>query len=311
VTEFRDLFDQKLKDGKGVVQLRLQGVDALETHYSPSPVPPPKDIGSKTSSKAEQPKIGKFRQPEKYGEMATDKMLDMFGVESKAWKNSGWGGAYISQIEVKKGNKTTTYKTKNADPLEGFVVVNDVERKGRPISWVFAGKTKIRDGAKLTTSQLGGILKESANYKLAATGLVYPYFYFTLEAKLRDILMNAVENAQRQKMNIWSADETAVGIKMNKFSQITDHHLIFPYLFRRLIKHQYQRMMEGYWEALKKNKSYTPNTDSLFLDSFYEDTNPYVFMIKESEFKRLDELVQVTKTKLKMTTPPENIVFLS
>ena len=311
ITTFhRELFDQKLKDGKGVVQLRLQGIDALETHYSPRKLFPPKGKSGKKSSKAEAPKIGKFRQPAKYGDMATEKMLSMFGVESMKWRTFG-SATYISEIEVKKGKKTKTYKTKNSDPLQGYVIVNDMDRKGRPISWVFAGTTKVRDGARLTTSQVGKMLKQSANYKLVSNGLVYPYFFFTLAAKLRNILMHAVLNAQRQKMNIWSEDETATGLKMNKFTQITDHHLIFPYLFRRLVKHQYRRMMEGYWDALKKRKSYKPNTKSLFLDSFYEDTNPYVFMIKESEFKRLDEIVKVTKTKLKMTTHPGNIVFLA
>ena len=70
-------------------------------------------------------------------------------------------------------------------------------------------------------------------------------------------------------------------------------------------------MMEGYWDALKKKKAYKPKTQSMFLDSFYDDTNPYVFMIKEAEFKRLDEIIKVTKTKMKMTTHPGNIVFLA
>ena len=306
-----ELFEQKLKDGKGVVQLRLQAIDALETHYSPTPVPPPKGMNGKKSSKAIAPKKGKFRQPEKYGEMATAKMMEMFGVENMVWGRSGWGGSYVKQVEVKKGKRTSTYKSKNKNGLEGFIVVNDIERKGRPISWVFPGKIRIRDGAKLTTTKLNGILKKSANYKLVANGLVYPYFFFTLEAKLRDTIMHAVNNARRQKMNIWSEDKTDVGVTMKKTSQVTGEHLIFPYLFRRLIKHQYRRMMEGYWVALKKKKSYKPKVESLFLDSFYDDTNPYIFMIKEKEFKRLDEIVSVTKNKIKMNTDPGNIVFLS
>ena len=69
--------------------------------------------------------------------------------------------------------------------------------------------------------------------------------------------------------------------------------------------------MEGYWDALNKGTKYTPKTEALFLDTFFDDTNPYIFMIKEREFKRLDEVIRVTKTKIKFSTPPENIVFLS
>jgi len=311
VTAHRELFDEKIKEKKGVLQLRLQGIDALETHYSPSPVPAPKDVKGKTSSKAIKPKMGKFRQPVEYGDAATHKMLEMFGVmETPKWKKSGWGSSYISEIKVTKGKKTTTYKKKHTEKLEGYVVVNDVDRKGRPIAWVFAGKTRSRDGSKLTRSKLAKILKQSANYQLAANGLVYPYFFFTLAASLRDILMNGVKNAQKKKLNIWSKDETAKGVTLKKTSHITQGHIFFPYLFRRIIKHQFRRMMEGYWEALRKKKSYKPKPESLFLDSFYADTNPYVFIISQREFKRLDEIVRTTKTKITMKVPPEDIVFL-
>ena len=313
VTSHREIFNSKLEDGGGSVQLRLQGIDALETHYSPSPVPKPKAVKKSSSKSAEKPKMGKFRQPVEFGDLATTTLLEFLGADADSiqWKRSGWGGAYISKMSVTKGTKTKTYKKKNADSLEGYVVVNDMDRKGRPIAWVFPGKTSLRDGSRVTTRKLKGILKKSGNYKLVSTGLVYPYFFFTLEAALRDVLMNAVKNAQRQKMNLWSVDKSAKGITSKKLSQFTDKYVLFPYLFRRLIKHQYRRMMEGYWAALMKGSKYTPKAETMYLDSFFDDTNPYVFLIKEREFKRLNEVVRVTKTKIKMTTHPGNIVFLS
>lgn len=305
-----ELFEEKLKKGNGVVQLRLQGIDALETHYSPSNLIAPKGLGSKKSSKAEAPKKGKFRQPATYGDMATSEMMKLFGVENMTWAKSGYGATYVKQIEVIKGKKTSTYKSKNNDPLEGYVIVNDIERKGRPISWVFAGKTRTRDGAKLTTAKLNATLKNSINYQLLANGLVYPYFFFTLAAKLRNNLVEAVESAQKEKLNIWSLDKTMDGILLKKSSQITGDHLLFPYLFRRIIKHKFRRMMEGYWDALKNKKSYKPKVESLFLDSFYKDTNPYVYIISSREFKRLNDIVAVSKNKIKMNRHPGDIVFL-
>jgi len=62
---------------------------------------------------------------------------------------------------------------------------------------------------------------------------------------------------------------------------------------------------------LEGKKAYKPKAESLFLKSFFDDTNPYVFMIAEKDFRRLDEIVIVTRNKIKMTTHPGNIVFLS
>jgi len=313
VTEHQATFENRLEDGEGIVQLRLQGIDSLETHYSPSPLPAPRDLKEKEAPHAEKPPLRKVRQPAAYGDLATQTLLEQFDVDpdSIQWRHSGWGGHYIRELIVRKGTKTSVYQRKHADALEGYVVVNDIDRKGRPIAWVFAGRTHIRNGSRLTTSALRKFLKKSCNYKLISVGLVYPYFFFTLEAALRDVLVHAMKNAQRQRMNLWSEDKTSKSITAQDFSEVTDKHLIFPYLFRRLVKHQYQRMMKAYWSALENDRAYKPNTEDLFLESFFDGSNPYVFLIEEREFKRLDEIVKVTKTRIRMTTHPGNIVFLA
>ena len=311
-SSYKDEFEAKLLDGNGIVQLRLQGIDALETHYSsPMPTPAPKGMKGKKYSKAEKPSKRNFNQPKKFGLEATNVLLEKLGADEVEWKNS-WTGPIVKSIGIKKGRskKSTSYSTKNKEPLEGYIVINDFDRKGRPIAWVFGGKTAKKDGSKLTDGGLNKMLKGSGNYKLVSNGLVYPYFFFTLAANLRNTLMYAVQNAQRQKRGIWAEDETAKGLTLRTISKLEDGHIILPYLFRRLIKHQYRRMWEGYYEAVKKRKAYKPKTQSLFLDTFFDDSNPYVFMIKEREFKPLDQIVKVTKTKIMMKTHPGNIVFL-
>ena len=124
-------------------------------------------------------------------------------------------------------------------------------------------------------------------------------------------MSEGVKVAQEKELNIWSEDKTATGIKLDRFSQITGEHIIVPYLFRRLIKHQYLRLMQGYWKALEGGEAYKPKAESLFLKSFFDDTNPYVFLIDEKDFRRLDEIVVISKNKIKMSTHPGNIVFLS
>lgn len=310
LTQHREIFDKKLEDGDGSVQLRLQGIDALETHYSPMPVPPPREVRGLKSSKAEKPKPGKFRQPANFGDEATAELLEYLGVTGVKWR-SGFGRTWLKEVTVGEGRSQKTYKTKGKDEIEGFIVVNDMDRKGRPISWVFPGGISERDGSRLTTSELLDIVKKSVNYRLVARGLVYPYFFMTLSADLRDPLIYAMKNAQRQQRKLWSYDKTQDGISIRKFSQIMDDHLIFPYLFRRMVKHQFRQQMKGYWEALKKKRTYKPDLDEVYLEAFFEDTNPYVFLIEERDFVRLDTIIHVTETKMKLHTHPGNLVFLS
>ncbi len=309
-TQYETIFKEKLQDGNGSVQLRLQGIDALETHYGPSMLPPPKELRHRSSPKADKPSPGNYRQPDIYGDLATKKLLSYLNIKDINW-GSAFGRKWIKKIEVVNGNDKATYKEKGTDQLEGYIVVNDVDRKGRPISWVFPGKTTQKDGVKFDNQDLLDIIKESVNYKLVANGLAYPYFYMTLSAVLRQPLIYGVLNAQRQKMNLWSEDETIQGINIQHFSQLTSEVIIFPYLFRRIVKHQYRRQMEGYWNALQKNSPFKPDPENLFLDSFFEDTNPYLLLVEERDFVRLNEVVRIDNQQLQLTTHPGNIVFLS
>lgn len=307
-TEFRKPFDEIRAKENGSALLRLQGIDALETHYSPTPLPAPKEVGNQTFSGAVQPVPGKFRQPAEFAAAATDKLLGSLGVAKANWNGPR---TFIQSIEVKKGNKLETVSEKGKDRLEGHIVVNDMDQKGRPLSWVFAGAPPVADGSRIPAGDLAKRLKKSANHQLVSAGLVYPYFFMTLSASLRQVLAQGVRNAVSKKMNLWSLDKTEAGITLPQVSQLTKDHLVFPYLFRRLITNQFRCMMEGYWEAVLNKKNFTPPTESLFLDRFFEDSNPYIFLIKEMDFVRLDEVVRITGDQFKLSTAPGNIVFLS
>ncbi|MBK6793438.1 MAG: hypothetical protein IPG80_13090 [Anaerolineales bacterium] len=45
--ENKEIFTEKLTKENGAVQLRLEGIDALETHFGPMPLPTPPDLKSK------------------------------------------------------------------------------------------------------------------------------------------------------------------------------------------------------------------------------------------------------------------------
>ncbi len=311
-SKYSDLFQKKLEEGNGSVQLRLQGIDALETHYGPSPLPMPREVRGKKFAAAEKPKAKTIRQPKTLGDKATEKLLSYLGIEEHTW-GSFRGRHWIKEIKVKTGKSVKTYTSKEhkgADPLEGYIVVNDIDRKGRPISWVFGEKTRRKSGREISTEDLLEDLKDSVNYRLVANGMVYPYFYYTLAAKLRNKLIHGSQNAQRQKMGIWEHDQSMQGITLERRSQLEEEFLIFPYLFRRMVKHQFKCNMLDYWESLKDRQPFAPESEGLFLDRFFTESNPYLFLIEEQEFVRLSEVISIRGNHLKMTTHPGNIVFL-
>ncbi|TAE49639.1 MAG: hypothetical protein EAZ89_13970, partial [Bacteroidetes bacterium] len=161
-SEFRAEFETNFASDEARVQLRLQGVDALETHYSPMPLPAPKEVGTLTFSGAIKPVPGRFKQPQELAAAATEKLLSILGVSKSTWTSTR---QFIQSIEVKKGTATETFSEKGKDGLPGYIVVNDIEQKGRPISWVFAGAPAVADGSQIPSAQLEKILKTSANYQ--------------------------------------------------------------------------------------------------------------------------------------------------
>jgi hypothetical protein len=149
----------------------------------------------------------------------------------------------------------------------------------------------------------------------------------TLPGRLRDKLSEAAQQAQaeakqqarslqeepsQEVANIWLYDKTDAGIKVTSISKIHDQYEMYPYLFRKVIKHWYRKNMGKYWEALRKDRAYSLRGSSrISLTGFYEGGNPYVFIVSERDFVRLDEVVEIKRNTLKLTKYPFDIVFLS
>jgi hypothetical protein len=201
--------------------------------------------------------------------------------------------------------------------VAGYIVTRDVDNKGRPIAWVFAGSTRTRDGTGLTSAQLLSRVERSANYQLLRRGLVYPYFFMTLPAQLREKLSEAVQHAMEEAAsekaaNLWACDKTVAGLRITRLSDITDQYELYPYLFRRVIKHWYGTNQERYWEALQTGHAYSSDDeDGVSLKGFFDRGNPYVFIVGERDFLPLDEVVTISRDRLRMTRHPVDIVFLS
>jgi hypothetical protein len=185
-TDYQETFEEKLAEEDGVITLRLQGIDALETHYTPQSLPTPKDLKQKGAKTLKEPVSGDHKQPSELGRQATDEFLHLLGIKEVEWQS--WGKhTWVSRAYVEKRGKDVCIEKKHEDKIHGYIVTIDVYKNG---------SAHERDGTQLTPGKLLSRIEKSANYQLLRKGLVYPYFFMTLPRKLREKLAEAAKQAQ-------------------------------------------------------------------------------------------------------------------
>jgi hypothetical protein len=287
------LFIKNFKETAGVVQLRLEGIDALETHYT-APKPPNSNYKPKG-----------FSQPENFGRISTNCFMDFLGVKDVKRRTFG-KNTYISQATVNGAFN----KTKLTDSIAGYIISGDMELNGRPVSWVFLGETDLEDGATISKGKLAELVPKSANYYLLRIGMVYPLFYSTLPAVVRDVLAEAVKEALSRaaqhpnEPNIWLIDYSLRGIEIKSIRLLVESHSIYPYLFRKVIKHYTN--LEAVREAAGQVSS-----ETVTLGNFFKEGNPTIFVVSEQDFLHLDEIVEIAGSSIRMKKAPHDLVFLA
>lgn len=326
----KGLFNEKLESGQGAVQLRLQGIDALETHYSPTSLPTPVDVKGKETSLQTKPVPGGYHQPAAIGQMATDKFMQIMGVKKAEWKS--WGkNTWIDRACFERDGQEYWVDDKLQDTIPGYIVTSEVEKNGRPISWVFPGLADDEDGVELTKTALARRLKGSVNYQLLKYGLVYPYFFMTMAGSLRKLMTTATKQAQysaRRKReylqrkpeaapakvaNLWYYDRTPDGLEVHSLHDVTEAMEVYPYLFRKLVKTWYGQQMAMYWDAIRAQVafSFDPEDKRVTVEKLLDDGDPYVFVSSEQDFVRFSEIIELKNSTLKLKYSPMDIVFLS
>lgn len=176
---------------KGQVQLRLEAVDSLETHYEG------------------------FHQPMELAMRATERLLELLGIKNVVWDSSG--------------------RVKGADDgTRGYILARSADRYGRPVCFVFAGDPPESDGSEVYLDEER--LKASANYEMAAEGLVYPTYYNGLFHDLRDVMTGAVARARDDNRGIWERDRTNAGFDLPGLGPLMADLVIMPKLFRRIVE---------------------------------------------------------------------------
>ena len=247
-------------NAQGGVQLRLDAIDALETHYTPRSAPQPS------------------RQNPELGGGAGAALLRLLGFDQVARDDR----------EIVTGA--------NPDVRRGAILTRFADQYGRAVATVFSDGQK-PDGADGAPVFLDAdILKETVNFQLLELGWVYPTFYSQLFYDLRDVMADATGTVRAEGLGVWAQDCTNTGFTLESREQLTTKLIILPKLFRRLA-------------------DYLALDDSGGVDlggfrAFLEAKADRLFTVPAGQATLLDTLVEQDGQDLRLTLPPEQLVFI-
>ncbi len=243
----------------GGVQLRLDAIDALETHYTPPHASKP------------------WRQPTALGQGAASRVLDLLGFSDVVRDESG--------------------VVSSATPTQapGYLLTRFADKYGRAVAMAFAGGRPGRaaDGGSVFLDV--GEMHRSVNYRLLVDGWVYPTFYSKLYVDLRADLAATTVAAREARRGVWEQDATLTGFRLRTRAQLTDELVILPKLFRRLAEYL----------ALDE----TGTVSLAGFPAFLAAHGDRLFTVPAGQATTLDTLVARRGQTLRLTLPPEQIVF--
>jgi endonuclease YncB( thermonuclease family) len=179
----------------GGPQLRLDGIDALETHYSPR--------GG-----------GPLHQPVALAHQARDELVRWLGFRG-----------------IERSGETVTAAT--PDELPGYLLTRGADVYGRCVALIGRGDPPAASGTQAMVRV--GELRRTANHRLIASGLAYPTFYLKLYPDLRTELVKQSHQARDAKKGVWAGDRTQKGVAVESLATLTDDAVLLPKLFRRLV----------------------------------------------------------------------------
>jgi len=241
----------------GGAQLRLDAIDALETHYTPPHA------------------AHAWHQQAALGNGAAETLLDLLGF-----------------TDVQRDDRNiVTSATPTQTP--GYILTKFADKYGRAVSLAYPGKR--RGGTSKPVYVDVRELKRSVNYQLLADGWVYPTFYAKLFWDLRNALTEATLDARRAGKGVREHDATLPGFTLRSRAQLTDELVILPKLFRRLA--EYLTLDEPSKVSLAK------------FPAFLQASDDRLFTVPVGQATRLDTLVERKGQRLRLTLPPEQIVF--
>lgn len=184
----------------GSLNLRLEGIDALEIHYTP------RIRGAHLT-----------HQPRQLADEARDTLTGLLGM---------------NPVPYSPPNGTRVKPPVPVDGVSGAILSRALDVHGRPVSFLFVGKPPARDGKAVVLDKT--LLRASLNHRMLSKGEAYPLFYDTLFKDLRDEFAHASVEARKAKKGLWPKDLSKSGAKAAAQADLEARGVIFPKLFRRL-----------------------------------------------------------------------------
>lgn len=246
-------------NASGGAQLRLDGIDALETHYQP---------------RVSGGGFGIQHQPLKFAQAASSELLSYLGFKNV----------------VRGSNEIVTAAT--PAQVQGHILTRFADKYGRPVAFAFKGANRRADLSEVFLDL--PTLKESANYRMLATGLAYPTYYQKLYPDLRQAMTDAVIAARKTGKGLWPSDATTEGFKLSTLKTITEQVIIMPKLYRRLL--DYLAISDG-------------STSLAGFIDFLVARDDRLFILSTGHSTGFDFVVKVKGQQLRLTNPPEDLVF--
>jgi endonuclease YncB( thermonuclease family) len=235
---FDDLYRyhrMRFNENDGSIQLRLEGVDAPETHYGP-----------------------KYAQP--LGEAARNALLETLGYDLHKIEWSGQKVVVDENAPV-RGAIITDGADANGRPIS-YVFREDAD--------VLA---PLNDGAELAPSVQA--VEQSSNYAMVTGGHAYTTFYTSMPKKLRRYVRTAAAAAKLHRRGVWAADSTdQFWLSEIEDVTVPAGALILPKLFRRCIDYVKSRFDGTLEEWLKaRDSGPRPENDRVLLESIGFETS--------------------------------------
>jgi hypothetical protein len=283
------------------INVRFEGVDALETHYPPSNAHQHLGLGKAT--------------------------------RDLALHDLGFTGVVFDDTF------RYTVKSVKENPRRGYVIANGVEGNSRLLGLVYPGEPngipeyeqwKNGPSASGLASRPRlhpaipvfvdiGLLEKSVNWKLIDAGLVYAELYTSMPLDLLRHLARRVRELRREPPaeSIWSRETVAIGKRFVWDKQINSlsDSVMFPKLFRRLVTYSLGASKPGnrpFFMAWLRDKSFVRERD----DRLLLPPQPGSVDPPNCEFGNLHDLIQVhgketdTSVEISLTENPEDVIVL-
>ena len=177
------------------------------------------------------------------------------------------------------------------DAIPGFVLTRGSDRYGRCVALAGRGDPPAASGEATYVDV--ELLTHTANHHLIATGLAYPTFYLKLWPDLRGELA-ARSLAARPASGVWAEDRTLTGVTVTGLDGLSDDAVILPKLFRRLADYL---ALNGGDPSLAGLPAYLAQRDDR------------VLILSTGHYTGFDFVVAVDGQSVRLTRPPEDLVF--